>query len=400
MSSIFRVREFGENEQDSFFRIIPSDLIKLMKRLLLWIHDRLSSGGCDEDYLFLISQTIMTAVFMRNDLINPELPLLAINAYPSSLPVLQCVLYYYKHINDERSPQLMDLLPLLKTNLTSPSGAIRTTTLQILNSCSFTPSDINEAEGQPVLSLLQFCLEAETVQSSLETYRNKLVCLSKLKYSSNLFSSLSNDIIEVPLRFLLGQLYINFTLIWDPVIDLISSYASSSEIIELFWSTFSEVLQYSSSKALDHENDNKVSPTSDTHGNLSCLNVHDVFESVAMEMKSSEWGRPDHWNYRRLLWRSMEKFPKVAERKSRVIVPLLLNFIDKEYGLSDDTFIKTQDISKTAPSTGEEEAEEEGEDESEKDELTVSKREPYPDRGKRVNKDGKKKIIDSHNGLN
>lgn len=60
-----------------FFRIIPSDLVKLMKKLLLWIRDRLSTSGCDEDYLLLISQTIMTAVSMRNDLINPELPLQA-----------------------------------------------------------------------------------------------------------------------------------------------------------------------------------------------------------------------------------------------------------------------------------------------------------------------------------
>lgn len=74
---------------------------------------------------------------------------------------------------------------------------------------------------------------------------------------------------------------------------------------------------------------------------------------------SLEHGRPDHINYRQLLWQCMEKFIKITETRTRLFVPLVFQFIElvtnglyhslyfirKEYGLTDEIFVDTQDIS-------------------------------------------------------
>jgi hypothetical protein len=46
---------------------------------------------------------------------------------------------------------------------------------------------------------------------------------------------------KVPLRYLIGVLYENFKLIWDPIIELIKSYANYMKMNE-FWSVFGDYL--------------------------------------------------------------------------------------------------------------------------------------------------------------
>ena len=38
--------------------------------------------------------------------------------------------------------------------------------------------------------------------------------------------------------------------------------------------------------------------------------------------------RPDHVNFRHLLWKTMHKFPEVCEPMSRVLSPLLFRFLE------------------------------------------------------------------------
>lgn len=38
--------------------------------------------------------------------------------------------------------------------------------------------------------------------------------------------------------------------------------------------------------------------------------------------------RPDYFNFRNLLWTAMTYFPKLAEKKSRDIVPLLFEYLE------------------------------------------------------------------------
>lgn len=55
--------------------------------------------------------------------------------------------------------------------------------------------------------------------------------------------------------------------------------------------------------------------------------ISNLFNSFIEEKKQLERGRPDYSNYRRLLWQCMEKFSKYSEQRSRLFVPLFINFI-------------------------------------------------------------------------
>jgi hypothetical protein len=48
-------------------------------------------------------------------------------------------------------------------------------------------------------------------------------------------------LLKVPLYFLLGNLYINFQLLWEPTSKLIASYAQGMNISD-FWEVFREKL--------------------------------------------------------------------------------------------------------------------------------------------------------------
>ena len=56
--------------------------------------------------------------------------------------------------------------------------------------------------------------------------------------------------------------------------------------------------------------------------------IENIFLGHIIEMQELGRGRPDHVNYRQLLWQCMEKFSGLAEGRSRLLVPLLYQFIE------------------------------------------------------------------------
>ena len=62
----------------------------------------------------------------------------------------------------------------------------------------------------------------------------------------NMFKTINN--LQVPLRYLLGSLYIGFKLLWEPLRTLISSHAQNMDK-EKFWEIFGEQLQLASEKS-------------------------------------------------------------------------------------------------------------------------------------------------------
>ncbi len=53
------------------------------------------------------------------------------------------------------------------------------------------------------------------------------------------------EVLEIPLRFLIGQLHVNFTVLWPYVIEFIASYAKEMKS-ELFWEIFAAQLEMAS----------------------------------------------------------------------------------------------------------------------------------------------------------
>ncbi|POI36058.1 hypothetical protein CIB84_000191 [Bambusicola thoracicus] len=245
---------------------------------------------------------------------------------------------------------------------------------------------ISKGDGTGELqSVFAILLQAELVPATVNDYREKLLHLRKLRCDIVLSAVPSGSLQEVPLRYLLGMLYINFSPLWDPVIELITSHAKEMENKQ-FWKVFYEHLERAAAYAemeLQNELDEQEESTDETESEkIPEGEVGTVFlEQLGTRTDCSE--RLDHTNFRFLLWKALEKFPDRVEPRSRELSPLLLRFIRNEYYPADSLVAPSQDLRKRTTGTvtakevsGEEvndvNMEEEGEEEREEEEpITV-----------------------------
>ena len=109
----------------------------------------------------------------------------------------------------------------------------------------------------------------------------------------------------LPLRYMLGLLYTNFTLLWAPLSTLLASYGNGLARDE-FWEVWCGQLRLASGQVADQ---------------LARLSKGEVEE-----------GRVDFISYRNHLWEAMASFSHVAEAKNRDLIPLFLDsFMKGEY---------------------------------------------------------------------
>ena len=92
---------------------------------------------------------------------------------------------------------------------------------------------------------MEVCIDAENVHVTLGTYQERLMYLRKLQHSNeeNTFTFSSTT----ALRFLIGNLFINFSVIWEPVIEIISSYVTD-ETQDEFWIIWRDTIHMVSSE--------------------------------------------------------------------------------------------------------------------------------------------------------
>uniref|UniRef100_A0A2K6GGT3 UTP20 small subunit processome component n=1 Tax=Propithecus coquereli TaxID=379532 RepID=A0A2K6GGT3_PROCO len=119
---------------------------------------------------------------------------------------------------------LMELFPKLQANISTGKSKIRLLTIRILNHFDVRLPELMEDDGlserQSAFAILR---QAELVPATVNDYREKLLHLRKLRHDVVQTAVPDGPLQEVPLRYLLGMLYINFSALWDPVIDLISN---------------------------------------------------------------------------------------------------------------------------------------------------------------------------------
>jgi U3 small nucleolar RNA-associated protein 20 len=154
-------------------------------------------------------------------------------------------------------------------------------------------------------------LEAERTPENLSSFKTKLNLLQRVDYE-RVAPTLKHNaaLARVPLNYLLGVLYTNFTLLWEPVARLVAGYGNGMPR-DAFWPTFGGQLRRASADVRDQ---------------LSAI-------------RRGEWVRhPDasrrvDWiNYRNQLWGVMGRFAGVAESKNRELVAVFLDqFMAKEY---------------------------------------------------------------------
>ena len=105
--------------------------------------------------------------------------------------------------------------------------------------------------------MFHLCLLAEEVPARLETYRDRLICLQKLRFSAVFYDTAPEYCREAALLYLSGMLCVNFSPLWDPVIEIIASFAQSSNV-KHFWKVFNELLITAAEKTGNKSNGTSV----------------------------------------------------------------------------------------------------------------------------------------------
>eukprot|EP00731_Ephydatia_muelleri_P001007 Em0001g1007a len=288
--------------------------------------------------------------------------------YPTSLPLLASMYVYLEKVSlmEDNTvltcEELACLLPWMQLNLSSPSSKVRLYTLKILCqfpqlpllACEDVSSEENAGPGGPV-RVLSNALEAEHYSADLSSYRDRLLALQRLKYFSGSFQRLPDVYREVALRYLIGNLYLNLKLMWQPVLDIICSYATESTI-DFFWSVFGDYLSTSSDQATARPVLHPV--TQEAPEDASSITA--LLSSSLSRSRADEIGQPDHANVRQLLWQCLGNVPEVAEPRSRIMVPLAIRFVQEEYFRGEDQMVMTQNLRSNengdSGGTGDEEA--------------------------------------------
>ncbi|KAM8884134.1 small subunit processome component 20 homolog [Synchiropus picturatus] len=279
--------------------------------------------------------------------------------FPSDVSVLLFADLYYTRLSLSGASEhlshnaLLDIHQILYSNLSSNISKIRLLTLRILS--HFKPELSTQTESEEnveVQSVFTVCLQAELVPASVQDYREKLLHLRKLRFDlvqRNLPQAPHGFFQQVPLRYLISMLYINFRPLWDPVIDILGSHARGMESRD-FWVVYYEnldmvanVIESEQSEDEDKEEEGtrpQKEPGCDviTSGDVGVLFLEQK------NLTSDPEHRTDFPNFRSLLWQAMVQFPDRVEPRSRELSPLLLRFVKNEYFNADLLVAPTQDL--------------------------------------------------------
>lgn len=124
--------------------------------------------------------------------------------------------------------------------LSSPYHQVRLTSCKILVLIN-SPRHTHLKEKNSLFKLLE---SVEIVPVSLNEYRARLLRIQHLDNNDtflNTYKTVENAS-EIAVKFLLGNLHINFRPIWDPVVKLIVSHAKASK---KFWLVYEKQLELS-----------------------------------------------------------------------------------------------------------------------------------------------------------
>ncbi|KAM4523536.1 small subunit processome component 20 homolog [Fundulus diaphanus] len=278
---------------------------------------------------------------------------------------------------------LLGIHETLRSNLSSNASKIRLLTLRIFSQFEAElPPQTEDEESVEAQSVFAICLLAELVPASVQDYREKLLHLRKLRHDlvqRSLPRGPPGTFQQVPLRYLIAMLFVNFRPLWDAVIELLVTHATGMENRD-FWRVYYEHLEMVAElaeKELDvTDEDDGEEEESGPRAEAGC----DVIESGdvgvlfldQLKLTSDPSERTDFPNFRSLLWRAMAQFPDRVEPRSRELSPLLLRFIKNEFYPADMLVAPTQNLRKTSEAVHEEpemalEAEEEEEEVKEED---------------------------------
>lgn len=370
--------------------VIPA-VTALLKRLL----DEVCSETLCRGGLFVARQALSTLLSFSEtvavlSLLPVELVKNIIEKFPTDLSALLLGDLYYTRLSlSGRSSQLshdslLELNNVLQSNFSSNISKIRLLSLRIMSNFE---ADL-PAQGEDstsVQTVFRICLQAEQIPATVQDYREKLLHLRKLRHDLVQPCLPRGPFHEIPLRYLIAMLFVNFRPLWDAVIDLLVSHAKEMDN-KSFWKVYYEHLEMVAGLAEEELQMNNDEDDDDEEGGgknrvqirgpgTDVIDSGDVgvlfLEQLDQAADPSE--RTDFTNFRNLLWKAMAQFPERVEPRSRELSPLLLRFISNEFYPADLLVSPTQDLLKRSRSSEQEMGEDEDADMEEEDNEEDSK---------------------------
>ncbi|XP_046606050.1 small subunit processome component 20 homolog [Neodiprion virginianus] len=190
--------------------------------------------------------------------------------------------------------------------------------------------DILATNDQGDKNFLALPYLAEAEPSTVHCYRDKLLPLQGLAFERILLSNFDSKYLKFPIYCLFGNLYVNFSLLWDPIMKLIASYAHKQ--CDSFWPIFISKLESA-----------KTQGESETTSLLTfdC----DVTSTLLFQVFDNE-DKPDYNNYSLLLWKCMSLFSDFCEMKNRDLTGIFIDFVESNFFKSNSEDAKSWSIKK------------------------------------------------------
>ena len=261
-------------------------------------------GGSDVFPRIVKEQTVLNAFLGAP---NSRTGLQSLDFLLSCVNVLKC-----ETLTKEMSKKLVSLLV---EGVARPEPELRLLALSSLHSLlpaflgqkevAWVPRE--EAGHLSILSITSTLLQVEQLPDSLTSYKDKLNMLERVEFSriEEVLDRAGPVLRLLPLRYMLGLLYTNFTLLWAPLATLLATYGQGLAREE-FWEVWC--------------------------GQLKLASEQVASQLARLGKGEEEEGRVDYISYRNHLWEAMASFSHVAEAKNRDLIPLFLDsFMKSEY---------------------------------------------------------------------
>ncbi|XP_011495601.1 PREDICTED: small subunit processome component 20 homolog [Ceratosolen solmsi marchali] len=286
----------------------PDDFHCLISEHVSWNNDLLSALNLHQNDISVLNALDLGLTYLKNSNHSEE---------------------YFNKINFDKLHQT------LASKLGSMNPIIRLTTSHIYSLFSnmpglnhFTNSMDRSANNADFKNAFELPYLVESEPITLHKYRERLQGLRALDFRGAAISRLDANYKDAPLHYLFGNLYINFSLLWDPVCEVLISYATDE--CSQFWPLFLSKLK----------NENKLEVTPEVPF-FEC----DILSNMISRLFSSS-DKVDHDNYTFLLWKCMHQIVNYCEVKNRDFVGVFIDFVDCHFFKSDSEDAKSCNILK------------------------------------------------------
>lgn len=259
------------------------------------------------------------------------LPFAADPNYLCALHLIDLYLTAYEHEHKLTYPHLKLVDTHLNGNISSPFHIVRLVTTHIYKLFE-NVDDLNktvEVGGNiERFAVFSMCHSVESVPPSIQEYRAQLNTLQKLTFNTTQYIIAKDTEFHLfALKYMLGVLYMNFKLLWEPVSEFIAGYGNALTA-EDFWPPFHGALESSFVNAKKNLKNFQFDSEIDNNNEI-IKNLYSNYNSVVE--------RPDMFNYRNLILKVMTNCIHVCEAKNRDVVAVFLTFIDEEYRRDEST---------------------------------------------------------------